>query len=181
MPLRAGMLPNRRSRFRTGAALSWLIRSWPSIGLIGVWALVGCHVYDAGKLEPQAGVTGGGSGRGGASGQGGDGADEDGGTAGDSGRCVERRSEICNLLDDDCDGDTDEDTEELCAMSFPNVASAECVEIRRDNRREALCVQRDCKEGFFNCDGNPSNGCEPYCMCHVCPDDDAGTDADAGQ
>jgi hypothetical protein len=150
------------------------------MGLIGVWALVGCHVYDASKLEPQAGVTGGGSGHGGASGQGGEGADEDGGTAGDGG-CVERRSETCNLIDDDCDGDTDEDTEELCAMSFPNVASAECVEIRRDNRREALCVQRDCLENFFNCDGNPSNGCEPYCMCHACPDDDAGTDADAGQ
>ncbi|HMI90278.1 MAG TPA: hypothetical protein VK509_02890, partial [Polyangiales bacterium] len=80
------------------------------------------------------------------------------------------------LLDDDCDGETDEDTEAQCAMSFPNVATAECVEIRR----EARCVQRDCKEGFFNCDGNPSNGCEPYCMCHVCPDEDAGADLDGG-
>jgi len=146
------------------------------IWLIGVWALVGCHVYDSGAIEPQRGTAGsapqdGGLGQGGAGG-----SDEDGGSAGTGASCVGRGPETCNLLDDDCDGDTDEDTEALCAMSIPNVATAECVEIRN----QARCVQSGCKEGFFNCDGNPSNGCEPYCMCHVCPDEDAGADPDGG-
>jgi hypothetical protein len=162
--------------------LGWIAHSTPRIWLVGVWALIGghvcgCHVYDERKLDPQAqGGSGGAAPLDSGIAKDGAGLDDDGGGAGVGGECVAKAAETCNLRDDDCDGDTDEDTEELCAMSFPNVATAECVEIRR----EARCVQRDCSPGFFNCDGIPSNGCEPYCMCHVCPDDDAGVDLDGG-
>lgn len=84
--------------------------------------------------------------------------------------------ETCNLVDDDCDGDTDEDTQQGCQAVIVN-GVAECVELLG----EARCVLRRCNEGFSNCDGDPTNGCEPYCMCHVCPDEDAGTgEADGG-
>lgn len=149
-----------------------------AVWLIGAWALIGCKVYDAGKIEPGQGAAGTGSDKdGGASGSGGSTPRTDGGGGKDAGPCLVPKDEACNLIDDDCDGvedDADEDTRRVCAESIPNAAVAECVELRG----EARCVLRDCKEGFFNCDGIPSNGCEPYCMCHVCSDDDAGTDPD---
>ena len=148
--------------------------SW-CLWLIGVWALVGCKVYDSSMIEPAGGSAGSGgkpAGSGGSAGDGG-GPNDDGGSE-DGGGCLERRDELCNLLDDDCDGHVDEDTEDVCAASFPNVAIAECVELRG----EARCVNRECQVGFVNCDGIPSNGCEPFCMCNECPDEDAGIGAD---
>jgi len=44
---------------------------------------------------------------------------------------------------------------------------------------EARCVLRSCHDGWSNCDGDPTNGCEPYCMCHEC-DSDGGVDGDGG-
>jgi hypothetical protein len=140
--------------------------------LMAASVLVGCNVYDSGKVEPTGGGQAGGAGMG----------PVDSGVLPDSGpsvvdaggpdaaMCVPQPAETCNLIDDDCDGDTDEDTQAGCEQIIAN-GVAECVELSG----EARCVLRTCHQGFSNCDGNPTNGCEaPYCMCHDCPLDDAG-------
>jgi hypothetical protein len=143
--------------------------------------LIGCHVYDAGKLEPVGGAQAGSMSM----------VPTDSGTRMDAmtgvidgggheaGVCIKQPEESCNLIDDDCDGEIDEDTQTGCEQIIVN-GVAECVDLSG----EARCVLRRCLEGFSNCDGNPANGCEPYCMCHDCPLDDAGepvfTGDDAG-
>lgn len=153
------------------------------VWLIGVWALIGCHVYDPKRIAENAGNAGNGADKDSGSLEDGAPPDGDGGGGADAGPCLVPQDEQCNLIDDDCDGfrdDVDEDTRRVCAAAIPNAAVAECVELRG----EARCVLRECMDGFFNCDGIPSNGCEPYCMCHECPDEDAGPgqdpDADGG-
>jgi hypothetical protein len=80
--------------------------------------------------------------------------------------------EACNRVDDDCDGKLDEDTIGACQAIIVN-ADADCVRFGTS----ASCALVQCHDGFEDCDGNPANGCEPYCMCHDCTD--AGTEADA--
>lgn len=82
--------------------------------------------------------------------------------------------ELCNHIDDDCDGKLDEDTEAACAAVIANGKSS-CVPFHDT----ASCVLLECLPGFENCDGNPANGCEPFCSCHSCPEEDAGSE-DAG-
>jgi hypothetical protein len=102
--------------------------------------------------EPDAGA-GAGAGAGGTT---------DGGTAD---ACI-RAPESCNRSDDDCDGEVDEDAVAACERIILN-AEAECVAIGNSAR----CVMKDdCRPGFYNCDGNLANGCEPYCECHDCAD-----------
>ena len=100
-------------------------------------------------------------------------AGADGGEAGEGGvgACVPE-PEACNRADDDCDGTNDEDTTAACEAIIEN-AVTRCVPFATSAR----CVLMDCLDGFANCDGLPSNGCEPYCMCNDCSDagnDDAG-------
>jgi hypothetical protein len=56
--------------------------------------------------------------------------------------------EICNGLDDDCDGIVDDGA--ICPPA-PNGTSA-CV--------GGNCVVQSCNPGFANCNGNPDDGCE---------------------
>ena len=59
--------------------------------------------------------------------------------------------ELCNGIDDNCDGATDEgDSTSMC----PQVASgiAECV--------DGSCTLTSCDEGWSDADGEPLNGCE---------------------
>jgi alpha-tubulin suppressor-like RCC1 family protein len=62
-------------------------------------------------------------------------------------------AEICDRLDDDCNGTIDDApiTDPLCAA--PN-ASAACA------RGTGACVLRACAGGFTDCDGEAANGCE---------------------
>jgi hypothetical protein len=82
--------------------------------------------------------------------------------------------EICNGVDDDCDGTSDESAAVMvdCATRVLH-ASSRC--------QEGLCVYlRECEVGYFNCDGQPENGCESNCPCTGCVEgggDDAGADA----
>lgn len=82
--------------------------------------------------------------------------------------CVES-TEICNGVDDDCDGTIDEGGQAYCETQVLH-ADTLCG--------DGICLKFDCDEGFINCDGEPSNGCEPYCSCKPC--DDAGAE-DAGE
>jgi hypothetical protein len=93
---------------------------------------------------------------------------------GHSGACVERDSAdtTCDGVDDDCDGKVDEDAVSACAQIILN-GESDCV----PTGTSASCVLLRCNDGFDNCDGNPANGCEPYCACHDCSD--SGTEEDA--
>ena len=76
-------------------------------------------------------------------------------------RNVAPSPEICNGLDDDCDGQTDEgfnlqtDVNNcgFCGRvcQIPN-ATAACA--------NGACVMASCHEGFADCDGQAANGCE---------------------
>ncbi|HEX7481277.1 MAG TPA: hypothetical protein VF331_25975 [Polyangiales bacterium] len=95
-----------------------------------------------------------------------------GGTDGGSMMCVPT-AEICNKLDDDCNGIVDD----------PAAAQADCekrVKHATTTCQRGVCVKISCDPGYYNCDGDPSNGCEPICNCQPCPVDDAGTGSDSG-
>jgi hypothetical protein len=103
----------------------------------------------------------------------------DGGTRQDGGQdaCV-AQPEACNAIDDDCDGNTDEDTLGYCQSIIVN-AETKCVPVTTEGMPEAACVQLRCLAGFDDCDGKPQNGCEkPFCACNDCGD--AGEDTDGG-
>ncbi len=93
----------------------------------------------------------------------------------DGSACVPHK-EICNGVDDDCDGDVDEaaKADAYCRTIIMHSPTGTCGSSGR-------CVfppPQICFPGYKNCDGQPANGCEPLCaVCGIC--DDAGTD-DAG-
>jgi hypothetical protein len=130
-------------------------------------------VYDDSLLPSPHGATGGSGGASGmhapTGGAGEDGGPQDGGAE----ACVSSATELCNRVDDDCDGEVDEGAETACAQTILHAAS-QCVAFANTAR----CVMiGECHEGYDRCDGNPANGCEPFCDCNPC--DDAGTE-DAG-
>jgi hypothetical protein len=91
----------------------------------------------------------------------------DTGHGGTGDACASSAVEVCNRIDDNCDGEVDEDTDALCSESMH--AQAECVEYP-DTDTSRCVIIGDCHEGHDLCDGNPANGCEPYCDCHLCAD-----------
>ncbi len=66
------------------------------------------------------------------------------------GSCV-NPTEICNGLDDDCDGTIDNEPDADASCSLPD-ASAICV--------SGACVVGTCAAGFGDCDGLSATGCE---------------------
>jgi hypothetical protein len=87
-------------------------------------------------------------------------------------------AEACNRVDDDCDGKIDEDAVSACQAIILN-ADSDCVRVGT----KSSCVLIKCQDMFEDCDGNPANGCEPFCACHDCtttPETDAGGETDAG-
>lgn len=85
--------------------------------------------------------------------------------------------EICNKLDDDCDGMVDE----LAA------AQRDCesrVVHAMTTCQSGFCLRLACHSGYYNCDGRPENGCETRCPCGTNCSDASGNDSgsdDAGR
>jgi hypothetical protein len=133
------------------------------------FACVACKPYDASLLARHPSAQ---------NGSAGNAAEAGAGTAGGAGSASACASvEFCNLLDDDCDGKTDEDTARICQGIILN-AETDCVPLGKG----AGCLFVACLRGYEDCDGNPANGCEPYCTCHECDDagvDDGGAELDA--
>ncbi|MDD9933362.1 MAG: hypothetical protein OXT09_07165 [Myxococcales bacterium] len=142
--------------------------AWLASLLVG---LLGCDAFDSGLLDPASSKNGG-NGMDTMDG----GPDEDAAAADEDGGgddCLPS-TETCNGLDDDCDDAVDEDTLAQCEEQILN-ANTGCFPIMDGAR----CLLVRCERGFFNCDGDPTNGCEqPFCACNPC--DDAGADDDAG-
>ena len=89
----------------------------------------------------------------------------------DAGSCASR-TEVCNGVDDDCDGVVDETAaaDLDCAGRQPHA---------RTTCETGVCIRFGCDMGYVNCDGDPSNGCELSCdACGLC--DDAGASSGDG-
>lgn len=70
-----------------------------------------------------------------------------------SGDC-RTRAERCNARDDDCDGIIDERADSSCGLAH---AAGRCV--------SGSCTIARCSEGYFNCNGIMSDGCEAKSSC----------------
>jgi hypothetical protein len=132
-----------------------------------VVSAVGCELYDPSLLDEQAAARDGGQQPmdGGPDARARDGDPSAGDDGGDDDACV-ASEEICNAVDDDCDQEIDERTQVYCEQQLPN-ARAVCG-------NNGTCLNLGCYDGFISCDGDPSDGCEPVCLCRPCPD--AGTE-----
>ena len=70
-------------------------------------------------------------------------------------------SELCNGTDDDCDGDTDEDFTFAFDPMHCGGCDIACLPAEGEGACvDGACVVATCDEGFVDCDGDPSNGCE---------------------
>ena len=86
-------------------------------------------------------------------------------------------SELCNALDDDCDGKVDEDAESDCIFSHSVGACASAGQ----------CVLADCETGYRDCNMRVQDGCEEPSGLVGCkngssgiPSRDAGGDVQVG-
>ncbi len=77
--------------------------------------------------------------------------------------CIEY--ELCNGMDDDCDGDTDEDFDLNSNVNHCGSCEISCV---RDHAftqcNQGSCEMIDCDIAFVNLDRDEDNGCEYYCL-----------------
>jgi hypothetical protein len=96
--------------------------------------------------------------------------DLDGGT--DGGPCTPTGPESCNLVDDDCDGLTDEDFD----LDFHSAHCGRCgLSCGAREHAAGACVLGDCdlicEPGWADLDHDPRNGCEGVCDPAATPDE----------
>ncbi len=100
--------------------------------------------------------------------------------------CTATGDEVCNGLDDDCDGSTDEDFDLSSDPAHCGRCEQACRYAHAEGRCTAgRCAIGGCRDGFVDLDGDPSNGCEYACtatgaeVCNGLDDDcDGSTDED---
>ena len=95
---------------------------------------------------------------------------------------------LCDLRDDDCDGQVDEDV----ALSTDTSNCGRCGRVCRSPRAvgsclEGVCTLGTCETGYYDLDGSEANGCEYRCTLGTPPfetcnlrDDDCDGVADEG-
>ena len=111
----------------------------------------------AGGAGPDGG-TGGTGGTGGGPGTGGTGGQ---GTGGTGGACPLPRDEICNGLDDDCDGVADDGFDLQTDPSNCGRCGGSCSFVHAFPACQAgQCALGTCFQGYADADHNPQNGCE---------------------
>jgi hypothetical protein len=80
--------------------------------------------------------------------------------------------EICNGVDDDCDGDVDDGFDLFSDVNNCGACGSACPGIGAPNTtvecHAALC-QLICDDGYKDCDGFPNNGCEGRLVFGICP------------
>src|SRR5689334_13394936 len=62
----------------------------------------------------------------------------------------EPSKETCNNVDDDCDGETDEESSDSCAF---NHATGACASL-------GTCLLVECEDHYFDCNEMSKDGCE---------------------
>ncbi len=84
------------------------------------------------------------------------------GTDGTMGKCSakEPKAEVCNHEDDNCDGQTDEGIDTQTDVNNCGDCGIKCT----NDHGNTQCIQGkcvpQCDAGFWDCDGDPTNGCE---------------------
>ena len=98
---------------------------------------------------------------------------QDSGMTGDA--CVATGEEICDGIDNDCDGAIDNgidftrpqncgDCDTNCTQTVQNVAIPVCnPPDPADGTSPGTCDYTDCAQDFYDIDGNRENGCEYFC------------------
>ncbi len=95
---------------------------------------------------------------------------------------VDPLDESCDGKDDDCDGETDENFDFQTDIDNCGACGNHCVfEHGIGGCQEGHCVITSCDDGYYDIDGNVSNGCEYECIptqpsTEVCDDQDNNCD-----
>ncbi len=80
--------------------------------------------------------------------------------------------EVCNLRDDDCDGETDEDFDLQTDAAHCGACGAACAPAGADGECvDGACVVVRCRDGRYDLDGEAENGCEYACVPKDPPDE----------
>ncbi len=98
-----------------------------------------------------------------------------------SGTAYQGTDEVCNYLDDDCDGQTDEDFKDAQGNYNWSVHCGACNQSCEYSNAQGTCVDGECQvgaclDGYFDLNEDSSDGCE--CEATALPDSPTCNEAD---